>query len=582
MTPSPQQKPGASNPATHLTGARVYGQDAAGIAVLVNEVRQLVQSGVPPTEIGIVCPNETCGLAVVQNLRQEELPVSMHGAGPLAAQPITRQLVQLLHYLQAESHLAGSGDELLFEVLHGPWWGIAATDLAHLTMQAAELRYRKGTTLRRYLLDKMEEQPTDLFWQPLPGPLRAAMEALEKLLAAVAVCPPQQLVEQAVQEAGLTAYVRQQTDGSRQQIDALRNYVSHWQQQHSGTGLGALLHHLNTLLRNGEILSAGSTSTPGGVQVLPAGGYQGQPFLHLFSAQPLPEAAVSAHTGLEHPGPPTIARLDDAYEARAVQAFQMNVSALNNYLRCPLHFFYHNIVRIPSPRNEAMAFGSAVHHALEVLFRRAQAEGSFPPEDALVAAFTQFMQTNRGLFTTEGYTQRLNHGHTVLRNYHRHYTGTWNPIVVVERNIRGVDLDGIPLKGKLDKIEFDGKKATIVDYKSGNVAYARKQLQRPAEHHLHGGDYWRQAVFYKLLVEGVAGRDWQVNGVVFDFIEPDEHGAYCREQVQVTPADEATVKAQIRTVWEKVQRHDFYTGCGQPTCHWCAFVRMNQLDARQR
>ena len=34
---------------------------------------------------------------------------------------------------------------------------------------------------------------------------------------------------------------------------------------------------------------------------------------------------------------------------------------------------------------------------------------------------------------------------------------------------------------------------------------------------------------------------------------------------------------QIKTVWDKIQQHDFYTGCGKPDCHWCDFVKTNNM-----
>jgi DNA helicase-2/ATP-dependent DNA helicase PcrA len=30
-------------------------------------------------------------------------------------------------------------------------------------------------------------------------------------------------------------------------------------------------------------------------------------------------------------------------------------------------------------------------------------------------------------------------------------------------------------------------------------------------------------------------------------------------------------------VWEKIQQKDFYTGCGKEDCHWCNFVKNNEL-----
>jgi DNA helicase-2/ATP-dependent DNA helicase PcrA len=37
------------------------------------------------------------------------------------------------------------------------------------------------------------------------------------------------------------------------------------------------------------------------------------------------------------------------------------------------------------------------------------------------------------------------------------------------------------------------------------------------------------------------------------------------------------VTQQIKTVWQKIQDRDFYTGCGKPDCHWCNFVKENKL-----
>ena len=45
----------------------------------------------------------------------------------------------------------------------------------------------------------------------------------------------------------------------------------------------------------------------------------------------------------------------------------------------------------------------------------------------------------------------------------------WNKIVAVERNISNVVVNGVPLKGKIDKLEFNGKEVNVVDYKTGDV-----------------------------------------------------------------------------------------------------------------
>jgi DNA helicase-2/ATP-dependent DNA helicase PcrA len=63
----------------------------------------------------------------------------------------------------------------------------------------------------------------------------------------------------------------------------------------------------------------------------------------------------------------------------------------------------------------------------------------------------------------------------------------------------------------------------------------------------------------------------------FDFIEPDKKKNYQKRKVIINPEDLATVTSQISTVWKKIQERDFYTGCGKEDCHWCNFVKTNNL-----
>jgi DNA helicase-2/ATP-dependent DNA helicase PcrA len=276
---------------------------------------------------------------------------------------------------------------------------------------------------------------------------------------------------------------------------------------------------------------------------------------------------------------PEVQHLDDELVDRVVNGFVMNATALNNYLRCPLGFYYQNIVRIPSPKNEAAEFGSAVHHALEQLFKKVKddtrATKGFPSLQSFLDDFTWWMNRNRQSFTREQFTRRLEYGTDVLTNYYNKYINQWNRIVVVETMVRGVQMDEVPLKGKIDKIEFDGKNATVIDYKTGDPEKSTDKLARPGKDP-NGGDYWRQAVFYKLMLD-LSPKDWIVTAVEFDFVEPDKKKQYRKERISISSIDTDLVKDQIKTVWNKIQHRDFYTGCGKDDCHWCNFVKTNHL-----
>ena len=278
--------------------------------------------------------------------------------------------------------------------------------------------------------------------------------------------------------------------------------------------------------------------------------------------------------------PPEMERVETDFINRVLDNFQMNVTALNNYLKCPLEFYFKNLIRIPSPKNENTEFGSAVHDALEKLFRNMQENNNrFAKLSFFLGAFDHYMHRHRESFTKEQFARRLEYGHIILPAYYEKYINSWNKIVSIERMISNVVIGGVPVKGKLDKLEFDGKQVNVVDYKTGNPEKAIPKTKGPNEKQPLGGDYWRQAVFYKLLVDR-SQRDWQVLSTEFDFIEPNSKDAYIKQKVYITPEDEAIVAGQIAETWTKIQNHDFYIGCGKEDCHWCNFVKTNQLDIR--
>lgn len=274
---------------------------------------------------------------------------------------------------------------------------------------------------------------------------------------------------------------------------------------------------------------------------------------------------------------PEIEKMEEDFITQLLQSFVLSVTALNNYLYCPLEFYYRSLIRIPSPKNEATEFGSSVHYALEQLFRNMQEQKQeFASRDSFISWFETHMKRHRESFTREQFQRRMEYGQEVLGNYYDKYIASWNKIVAIERNVRNVVVNGVPLKGKIDKIEFDGKQANVVDYKTGDFEKAKSKLSPPSEKEPNGGDYWRQAVFYKILADN-AERGWQVVSTEFDFIEPDKKKVYHKEKLYIRQSDITTVTQQITAVWQKIQARDFYTGCGKENCHWCNFVKTNNM-----
>jgi DNA helicase-2/ATP-dependent DNA helicase PcrA len=274
---------------------------------------------------------------------------------------------------------------------------------------------------------------------------------------------------------------------------------------------------------------------------------------------------------------PQINQLEEDFIGPKLEQFTMNVTALNNYLKCPLHFYYNSLIRVPSGKSEATTFGSAVHDALNKLFKKMQERDNvFPDKQELVQDFNYYMNRHREAFTQVEFNSRKEQGEMVLTNYYDQYVNVWNKVVTTEYRINNVVVNGIPLKGAIDKIEFNGKQVVVIDYKTGSVENAKEKLYAPNEKYPNGGDYWRQAVFYKILLNHHP-KNWEVTSAEFDFVEPNKKKAFEKVSIAITDADITTVTQQVQTVWQKIQDKDFYTGCGKPECHWCNFVKNNQL-----
>lgn len=417
--------------------------------------------------------------------------------------PGSRHTRNILRYIAAEQEIPGSGEDLLFEIMHDACFQIPPVEAAKICRQAADQR----TSIRAYL---QHPRIPSLF---STGPHENALH-LSNLLEKWMKLPLPELLQALPESEVLKEEVRRNPDLT-----------------------------LSALMESVE----------------------------LAEKTPIIKQRIA----------PEIEKMDPLFIDPLLKDFTMSAAILNNYLRCPLAFFYQQLIKAPMGRQENLAFGSAAHHALEKLFQKMQMTDVFPSLEVFLQDFDTYMLDNRAAFTTEAFERRMEYGHRILGSYYTRYIHEWNPIVSVERTFRNISVNGVPVKGKIDKLEFDGKRVNIVDYKTGDYERTKfdwKKFAPPEEKLPRGGDYWRQGVFYKILLDNYKQKGWQVVSTEFDFIEPGRNGEYFKEKINITPADITTVTQQITESWERIQQRNFYTGCGKPYCEWCNFVKNNHLQ----
>lgn len=598
----------------------------AGIAI---EAERLIKEGVEPSRIGIITSSGLYAEALTWHFRTRGIPVNSDHQRYLFDQVFTQKIFRVLQYIAAERDWAASGDALLFEILHFDWFGIPPALVAGLSVES----YNKKISIRQLLREKANSPGKDLFSPALDPGLQKASALLEELIPATGTSLPE-LIEKITQQPGI---LNDSSQDRSVEIVGLSTFIQQQIQQYPSLDLRQLIALPGMMHREGDkgpvlpgineesgvrllrsftetgfdhvLLAIGdNTDNENLKNIVDPASTNIQQQLIITCNNPDEETRINEFAkNLSEQHGLTVNRIESSdlksklvvnellykfpldFTAdklpeiespggelvnRQLQKFVLSVSSLSNYLNCPLEFYFRNIIRVPSPPNEAAGFGSSVHFALERMFRKMQdgRNDQFITRDEFITDFRWCMQQHRECFNQEQFDRRIGYGEELLGNYYDRYIGTFKTVVAIERNIRVV-IDDVPIKGILDKLEFDGKLVNIVDYKTGDPDKALKRMKPPHEEQPNGGDYWRQAVFYKILVDNYEQKGWRAVSTEFDFIEPDQNKNYRREKLAISSADVTTVTAQIRDAWQKIQQRDFFTGCGRQGCYWCDFVR---------
>jgi DNA helicase-2/ATP-dependent DNA helicase PcrA len=226
--------------------------------------------------------------------------------------------------------------------------------------------------------------------------------------------------------------------------------------------------------------------------------------------------------------------------------YKFNVSHLNSYLRCPLCFYYKTILRIPQNKEKFSSFGTAVHASLASLYqKKSKAE--------VLAVFDQSLKNER--LPKNDHEWCLENGHQILEQYYDQYASSVRDGNISEYNFAGDNIvyDNIPLTGKIDLIEKDqNNKITVVDFKTGNSDNKYKELSSD-------GDYYRQIVFYKLLLDIKKDSRFQFEKGIIDFVEKSKlKKSFVRKEINVSDEDLVKLENQIKDVYQKILNLEFF------------------------
>ena len=313
-----------------------------------------------------------------------------------------------------------------------------------------------------------------------------------------------------------------------------------------------------------EVFLSGATSyTQSTKMIFPAMFLSDLPKEHLkeVKTEKYEKDAPQVLADLLTPAAPTVHAGEEEYLRELIANFKLSPTALNTYLQCHYKFKLDNLYRIPRAKAPAMCFGTAVHVALENLYRSLNKTGQPTPKKAFLSDFEAALK--REVLSESELKDRLAHGRKILSAYYDHYYDEFKESLFTERNFghtTPILLDDIPLSGKSDRIDLinkSDKTVCFIDYKTGTP---RKS-----------DDYHRQLVFYNLLADLDKSFGYKVTDTVLDFVEPDKSGLFHRERFAITPAEVEELKQTIRHSTKEIRDLNFTRTKDVSICARCDF-----------
>ncbi|MCU0241909.1 MAG: ATP-dependent helicase, partial [Vicinamibacteria bacterium] len=154
---------------------------------------------------------------------------------------------------------------------------------------------------------------------------------------------------------------------------------------------------------------------------------------------------------------------------------RLSFAQIDDYQTCPRKYHYVHILRVPLLAHHRVVYGSAIHKAVQELYR-ARLQQRPLSEDELVAAFRRAW-VSEGFLSREHEEQRLRAGEGVLRRFYRDEARCPLQPTAVEQEF-AFFVGRTKIIGRYDLVVEQAGRLTILDFKTGPVDDPRKAQER--------------------------------------------------------------------------------------------------------
>jgi len=238
----------------------------------------------------------------------------------------------------------------------------------------------------------------------------------------------------------------------------------------------------------------------------------------------------------------------------------LSPSKVSSFSECALAFRFSAIDRLPDPPTVAMVKGTLVHAALERLMLLAPADRTPEAASQCLAEALTALHADPEFLTldldTDGFAAMAHDANVLVE----HYFALEDPSSITPIGLElklEVELDGLRLRGIIDRLDIDGDGELVVtDYKTGRAPGQNYEQSR-----LNG------VHFYAFLCERVLGRRPARVQLL-----------YLTDPVAIitVPTDQSirALERKVRAIWSAIERaceRDDFRPRTSRLCDYCAY-----------
>jgi RecB family exonuclease len=234
---------------------------------------------------------------------------------------------------------------------------------------------------------------------------------------------------------------------------------------------------------------------------------------------------------------------------------------VDDYQTCPLKYRYVHLLRVPILRHHTVVYGSTIHKVVEHYLLRRTA-GNYTSLEDLLAVYEREWD-NQGFLTWEHEEARKAAGTRALtRFWHEEEAGGAKP-TYIEKEF-GFTLDVDRVRGRFDRVDEDLFGATIIDYKTGDVATQKVADRRAADS--------LQLKIYALAWREMTGA--LPKQVELRFLEANLVGRHTPDEDDLEEA-----RVEVRAAAAGIRARAFEATPSYSACRYCAYNQICPFTA---